>query len=408
MALQTFAYTALDAAGARKSGAVEAETRDAAVARLAAEGRFVLDIKESARASGATDTSEAAGKKGQPSKQDLALFTRRMADLATAGLPLDRVLQVVAEQSESATLKQIADDALVDVRGGMPVSQALAKWPKYFNEVFTQTLRAGEASGQFGEVASRLADYQEKEVARRGQIVGALVYPAVLATVAAGVIIFLITFVLPRLSGVFKDMGNQLPITTQLLLAGSAFIVQNWIAIVVTIVGTIVGLRIWFATDSGAEMRDRALMLAPVIGPVVTKATVSRFARVLGTLVYGGVPILEALEIAGLSANNRVFLKSAEAVEEEVRAGRPIADAMRDAGAFPPVLTHMVAVGEETGDLPKMLGRVSDSLDFEVDTGMRKLVSLVEPIIVLTMGTIVGFVVLSVLLPIYQAQNLVH
>ena len=149
------------------------------------------------------------------------------------------------------------------------------------------------------------------------------------------------------------------------------------------------------------------MLHAPVVGPVIMKATISRFARVLGTLVFGGVSILEALEIAGLSAGNRVFHRSAKEVEREVRAGRPIAEAMRDAGAFPPVLTHMVAVGEETGDLPKMLSRVSDSLDFEVDTGMRRLVALVEPIIVLTMGSFVGFVVLSVLLPIFQAQDLV-
>jgi type II secretory pathway component PulF len=154
-------------------------------------------------------------------------------------------------------------------------------------------------------------------------------------------------------------------------------------------------------------VRDRLLLRAPLIGPVVTKATISRFARVLGTLVYGGVSILEALEIAGLSAGNRVFYKNALVVEEEVRAGRPIAEAMADTGAFPPVLTHMVAIGEETGDLPTMLGRVSDSLDFEVDTGMRRLVSLVEPAIVLGMGTFVGFVVLSVLLPIFQAQELI-
>src|SRR5262249_49725062 len=154
-----------------------------------------------------------------------------------------------------------------------------------------------------------------------------------------------------------------------------------WIVVIGSVLGTYFGLRYWFATPSGAEMRDRFLLHAPVIGPVITKATISRFARVLGTLVYGGVNILEALEIAGLSAGHLVFHKSGQEVEEEVRAGRPIAEAMSDVGTFPPVLTHMVAIGEETGDLPKMLGRVSDSLDFEVDTGMRRLVSFVEPII---------------------------
>lgn len=153
--------------------------------------------------------------------------------------------------------------------------------------------------------------------------------------------------------------------------------------------------------------RDRMLVRLPLLGPVILKATVSRFARVLGTLVYGGVPILDALRLAGLSSGNRVFKKSADLVEEEVREGRPIAESMRDSGAFPPVLTHMVAIGEQTGDLPKMLGRVSDSLDFEVDNGMRRLTALVEPVIVLVMGAFVGFVVLAVLLPIFQAQELV-
>lgn len=406
MAQQTFAYTALDMAGSRRTGAVDAESKDAAVARLAAEGRFVLEIKEATPSLGQAK-SEPAVSQRQPSRQDLALFTRRLADLSSAGLPLDRVLSVVSEQSENGVIKKITDEALVDVRSGTPVSQALSKYPRYFNPVFTQTLRAGEASGQFGEVASRLADYQELEVTRQGQIISALIYPCLLATASVGVIIFLITFVLPRLSGVLSDMGNSLPITTKILLASSDFLTANWLTVLITIVAVVVGVRLWIATPAGALGKDRLLLTAPILGAVVTKATVSRFARILGTLVYGGVPILEALEIAGLSANNRVFLKSAEAVQEEVRSGRPIAEAMRDAGNFPPVLTHMVAVGEETGDLPKMLGRVADSLDFEVDTGMRRLVSLVEPIIVLTMGSFVGFIVVSVLVPIYQSENLV-
>jgi type II secretory pathway component PulF len=304
-------------------------------------------------------------------------------------------------------LKDICGQALIDIRSGLQVSQALAKHPKYFNEVFTQTLRAGEASGQFSEVAARLADYQEMEVTRRGQITSALIYPAVLACAAVGVIAFLITFVIPRLSTVFEGLGTDLPWNTRILLDFSDFITSHWFSVLVAIIAVVFAVRAWFSTSAGALSRDRMLITSPIVGPVIRKATVSRFARVLSTLIFGGVPILDALEIAGLSASNRIFLKSARLVEEEVRAGRPVAEAMRDAGAFPPVLTHMVAVGEETGDLPKMLGRVADSLDFEVDTGMRRLVSFVEPLIILTMGVVVGFVVLSVLLPIYQSQNLV-
>jgi len=407
MAQLTFAYTALDVSGSKKSGAIDAENKDAAIARLATEGRFVLDIHEEKQSGRAASTEGPTTSKRKPSKQDLALFTRRLADLSSAGLPLDRVLQVVAEQSENGLIRDITEQALVDVRSGMPVSQALSKHPKYFNQVFTQTLRAGEASGQFGEVASRIADYQELEVTRSGEIISALIYPAVLAAVAVGVVLFLVTFVLPKLSGVLGDLGDALPLSTKILLGSSDFLTKHGLVVLLGIVGVIVALRFWFATPDGAEFRDRLMLDLPGVGAVMTKATISRFARILGTLVYGGVPILEAIEIAGLSANNRVFLKSALKVEEEVRAGRPIADAMRDAGGFPPVLTHMVAVGEETGDLPKMLGRVSDSLDFEVDTGVRRLVSLVEPIIVLTMGSFVGFVVVSVLVPIYQSENLV-
>jgi len=404
MAQQSFAYTALDAAGSRRTGVVEAESRDAAVARLASEGRFVLEIDESKAANGPQGLS--FGRR-PPGRQDLALFTRRLADLSGAGLPLDRVLQVVAEQSESIVLREVAEATLADVRAGTPVSQALAKHPRLFNEAFTQTLRAGEASGQFPEVAERLADFQEMEVARRSQIVSALTYPAILAFVAVAVNIFLVTFVVPRLAVVFKDMGGELPATTRFLLDGSEFLSRNGTAVVIGIVVAVVLFRAWAATESGAAARDRFLLTAPIVGPVIRKATVSRFARVLGTLVFGGVPILEALEISGMSAGNRVFRNSARKVEEEVRAGRAIAEAMREAGAFPPVLTHMVAIGEETGDLPKMLGRVSNSLDFEVDTGMRRLVALVEPVIVLSMAVFVGFVVLSVVLPIFQAQNLV-
>jgi type II secretory pathway component PulF len=200
-------------------------------------------------------------------------------------------------------------------------------------------------------------------------------------------------------------MGDNLPVTTKLLLATTGFLTKNWVMILGAVVAAVVGGRVWMATEQGAYWKDLFLLRAPLLGPVLMKATLSRFARVLATLVYGGVPILESLQIAGLSAGNKVFSRSAWQVEEEVRAGRPIAEAMRDTAAFPPVLTHMVAVGEETGDLPKMLTRVSDSLDFEVDTGMRRLVSLIEPIIVLGMGVFVAFVVLSIVLPIFQAQE---
>jgi type II secretory pathway component PulF len=408
MARVTYAYVALEPSGKKKTGFIDAASIEAAKAAIAAEGRFVLEIKEQAAKSGSSFGKDEDGRKrGKVSKSDIALFTRRLGDLSAAGLPLDRVLQVVAEQSESGTLADIAEETLKEVRGGKPVSEALAMHPKYFPTVFTQTLKAGEASGQFPQVATRLADFQERELAIRNQVVSSLIYPAVLTFVAVGVVIFLLTFVVPKLSGVFKDLGNDLPASTVLLLAMTNFLTSYGLYLLIGLVVGIFAYRSWSKTESGALTRDTFLLRAPILGPVIRKATVSRFARVLGTLVYGGVGILEALELSGLASGNKLFQKSARSVENEVREGRPIAEAMRDAGAFPPVLTHMVAIGEETGDLPKMLGRVSDSLDFEVENGTRRLTAMVEPIIVLAMGGFVGFVVLSVMLPIFQAQNAV-
>jgi type II secretion system protein F len=401
--LTTFAYVALDPAGRRRTGFVEASDQDQAIAKIIAEGRYVVEIRPEAKRE--KPSAQALGRHNKVSKGDVALFTRRMSDLSSAGLPLDRVLQVVAEQSESAKLTEIAEEALEDVRSGSAVSQALSKHPEVFNDVYTQTLRAGEASGQFPEVAARLADFQEKEVARRSQVVSAMIYPGVLTATAIFVVIFLLTFVVPRLSKVFADLGSDLPVTTKMLLGTTDFLTNNYVIVIGSIVAAAVLFRIWVRTEAGALAKDRFVMKMPAVGPVITKAIVSRFSRVLGTLIYGGVPILEALQIAGMSAGNRVFRRTSEQVSNDVRDGRAIAQAMRDAGAFPPVLIHMVAIGEETGDLPKMLGRVSDSLDFEVDNGMRRLTALVEPVIVLGMGVFVGFVVLSVLLPIFAAQN---
>ncbi len=399
--MATFSYVAFEDSGRRRTGVVDASDVDAAMATVAATGIHVLEIKESTASKNA-----AAPKRARVTRADLALFTRRLADLASAGLPLDRALQVAGEQSDNATLAAVTQEAIQDVRAGLPISEALAKHPKLFPNVFTMTLRAGEASGQFPEVASRLAEFQQLEVRRRSQIVASLIYPCILAITAAVVIAFLVLFIVPRLSSVFNDLGDSLPITTTILINTSEFLAHNLIAILVSIFAAIALYRGWIATVSGAMQRDRYLLTAPMLGKVVSKAVVSRFARVLGTLLYGGVPILESLRIAGAATGNRVFEASSNKVQQDVREGRRIADAMQDSEAFPSILVQMVSVGEETGDLPKMLNRVSETLDFEVDNGMQKLTAIAEPLIVLVMGAFVGFVVISILLPIYQAQDL--
>lgn len=406
--MQTFSYTLVEPSGRKKNGLVEAASREAAIQRLSSEGQFVLNIEvaSASRIAGNAAQQEEKKTKGV-SKADLALFTRRLSDLALAGLPLDRVLQVISEQSESQTLSDVSLAALEEVRGGRSVSDALAEHPKYFSPVFTQTLRAGEASGQFAEVAAKLADFQESEVARRSTIASALAYPALLSMAAVAVVAFLLTYVVPKLSTVFDQLKGKLPTTTVILISLSNFVTDKWMLILGGIVGSAIVYRGWVATESGALTRDTLILRLPGFGAMLRKSIVSRYARVLGTLVYGGVPILEALNLAGLAAGNRYFQRLSNVVESEVREGSTIHQAMRDAGGFPPVLTHIVAIGEETGDLPKMLNRVSTSLEFEVDTSLKRLTSMLEPLIIVIMGAIVAFVVLSILLPIFSAQELV-
>jgi len=400
--LTTFQYVAFEDSGRRLKGTVEAADLDAATAAIAAKGVHVLDIKES------RTQPDAPVKRGRAvSKTDLALFTRRLADLATAGFPLDRALKVAGEHSDNPLLTTITAEAVKDVHAGLPISEALGKHPKLFPPVFTMTLRAGEASGQFPTVARRLADFQQIEIRRRSQLIAALVYPTILAMSAVLVIAIMMLFVVPRLSGVFSGLGDDLPLSTVLLLRTSDFIMKNGVMLIVALVGSVLLYRGWVATLPGALWRDKTVLKLPLIGKVASKAVVSRYARVLGTLVYGGVPILEALRIAGAASGNRLFEVSSVQVQNDVREGRRLADAMRDTGAFSSIIVQMVAVGEETGDLPMMLAQVSDTLDFEVDNGMQKLTTVVEPLIVLTMGSFVGFVVLSILLPVYEAQNLV-
>ncbi|MBA4292642.1 hypothetical protein C0431_06685 [bacterium] len=406
--MPTFAYSAVEASGRKRNGVLDAPDQNAAVAILTKEGKFLLDIKEQAKTSETKRSSEGEKKKSRSNRADLALFTRRMADLSSAGLPLDRVLTVLAEQTEALPLAKAAEGALEEVQGGLAVSDSLAlQGSKLFPEVYTQTLRAGEASGQFSESAERMADLLEGEVARRSQVTSALVYPAVLTGVAIFVVVFLLTFVVPRLSGVFEGMGDSLPTMTKVLLATTGFLTGNATAITIALVVGFFAFRGWVATPAGALAKDRLVMNLPLGGSIIKKSVVSRYARVLGTLVNGGVNILEALELAGRAAGNRVFSSTSAQVLQDVKEGIPIAQAMKDTGEFPPVLTHMVAIGEETGDLPKMLSRVADSLDFEVEQGLRRLTSALEPVIVLVMGAFVAFVVLSVMLPIFQAQELV-
>jgi type II secretion system protein F len=399
-----FQYVALTPDGQRRTGRIEAETRAEALARIRELGQQPVQLRAAEAEAPATAPARRARR---ITSGDVTAFTRQLADLTLAGLTLDRSFSVLAEQAENAALQALIEAVQTEVRGGAALSQALERHPRYFPPMVVNMIRAGELSGQLGEVLERLAQFAEREQQRRAQILSAMVYPAVLLVVAASALAFLLTFVVPRLSGVFADLGAELPLPTRLLLAMTGALTSGWWAILGAGVLLWLGFRTYRRTEAGAYQVDRLALRLAVVGKVWRKVVIARFARALGTLVAGGVPILEALRVAGQAAANRTLIRAAGELEARVKGGETISTAMRATGQFPPVLIHMTAVGEETGDLPRVLLRVAETLDGEAEIAMKRLTTLIEPMIVVFMGGFVGFVVLSILLPVFEANSIV-
>ncbi|MBW3621936.1 MAG: type II secretion system F family protein [Armatimonadetes bacterium] len=409
--MPNFNYVAVDPTGHQVTGEIQAADIREVTQRLRDAGSFPVEVNEARegarKKADKASPAPAARRRGKVGRGDVAVLTRQLSDLIAAGMPLDRALTVLIEQSENAALQDLLAQTLQEVRGGEALSEAFSKYPRVFSPMYTNMFKAGEASGQLGEVSQRLADFLEREQVRRSQIITALTYPAVILSVSLLAVVFLLTVVVPKLSGVFSDLGSALPLPTVILLALTGFLSQFWWALLILIVAGFFGFRAYAGTPAGRKQVDSVMMRLPLVGRLVSKVVISRFARAFGTLVTGGVSLLEALEIAGDASGNSAFRENTDSLIESARQGESLANGMAKAGRFPPVLIHMTAVGEETGNLPLMLNRVSDSLDFEVDSAMRRLTTMLEPLIVVSVGGFVGFVVLSILLPIFEANSAV-
>ena len=404
-----FRYTALDRAGKEVTGTIAARDTNDVATRVRALGLYLVEVAGGSAARPAVPASsepaQASGKRVP--RMQVLLFTREAADLFDAGLPIDRALTVLIEQSESEELRAMLQQMQGAIRAGKPFSDALRAFPREFPPLYANMIHAGEVSGQLPSVMIRLADFLEKEQVRRSQIIAALTYPMVLVSVAVIAVTFLLTFVIPRLQDVFKDLGAALPLPTRMLLGTSGFIAHEWWVILLAVAAIVIGFRAWVATPGGRKAFDAVRLQAPLAGVLTRKIMMARFTRTLGTLLGGGVPILSALEIAATAVGNVVIAEAVGSARNGVRQGETLSSSMADTGAFLPLVVHMAAVGEETGALGRMLVRTSDTLDFEVDNTMRRLTSLVEPLVVLLMGGFVGFVVLSILLPIFQTSTIV-
>lgn len=406
-----FHYTALDASGHEITGGMDGRDKIEAAQKVRALGYYPISVNPAGNAviqtASTNGKSTVAADTKKVNRMTTLLFTRELADLIDAGLPIDRALTVLIEQTDNVPLQHLIQKLQDEVRAGNPLSSALTAFPKQFPTLYTNMIRAGEISGQLPEVMTRLADFLEKEQVRKSQLVAAMTYPMVLIVVAISAVTGLLTFVIPRLQSVFKDLGSALPVPTQILLGVSGFISHYWWAIIAFIIVVVVGWRVWSKTNAGQKTIDQVRLTLPILGPITIKIVMARFTRTLGTLLAGGVPILDSLEISSSAVGNILTSKAIDSAKDRVRQGETLASSLRETSGFLPLIVHMTAVGEETGRLSLLLIRTANTLDLEIDTALRRLTSLVEPLVVLFMGGFVGFIVLSILLPIFQADTIV-
>jgi type II secretory pathway component PulF len=389
-----FVYAALDSTGQQTTGEVTASDSRQALARVRELGYFPTELKEAA-------IGPERILRGKVTQADIALSVRQLANLISAGLPVHRSLVVLTEQTDSPALRTLLEEARTEVRGGGSLSTALARFPKQFPPLAINLIRTGESTGSLDQSLQRLADLLEKSLQRRAQITSALIYPIVLIFVALAAVLFLVTFLIPKVGATLREFGSALPLPTIILMKFADAIISGWWAILGLLVILIVGFRYWWRRAEGRRQMEIWLRRSPMAGKLLDRIAAARFARTLGALLGGGVPILEGLEIAGVGAGSVLVSESLRQVREQVREGVPLATALDRAGGFLPALVHVSAVGEETGHLSELLLRLADSLDFEVDTALRRLISLLEPVIILVMGGLVGFIVLAILLPIF-------
>jgi len=401
-----FEYEGLDSRGRNTRGIVDAEGARAARAKLKRQGVFATRIAEVRQ----TEASATKGKGRLFSRGvrtgELAMLTRQLATLLDAGLPLVGALGALLEQTDSPRLRRVLSQIRESVNEGSAFHEALRAQSRSFPEIYRNMVRSGEASGTLPLVLGRLADFLEGSVAFRQKLQAALVYPILMSVMGTGILWFLLTSVVPRVTQIFTDLRRALPAPTRILLATSGALREyGWVAIPILVIAYL-ALRRYGRTSSGRLVLHGLILRTPALGRFIRLVAVSRFAKTLGTLLTGGVPLLTALDIARAVLGNAVLDRAVERVRDEVREGRSLRDALRATGQFPSVVCQMVGVGEESGALDELLLKVADTFEAQVGSAVATLTSLLEPLMILVMGLAVGFVVLAILLPIFEMSQL--
>ncbi len=392
--MPTFKYLAKGATGQTVSGTLTVATPALVVEALRKQGLVVVGVREV--------TAAARRRSGSVKLEELVIFSRQLATLVDAGIPLVTALDTLHAQLDRPGLKTVIGRVRDDVEAGSNFTEALAKHPAVFPTLFISMVKAGEASGALAEILDRLAGYLEKTAALERKVRSSLVYPAVVVFMAISITLFLILKVVPTFKGIFASLGGTLPLPTRLLLAVSDACQHYLVPVAAAVAVVVVLLRRWVRTPGGRLWLDRGLLRLPVFGLLLRKVAIARFAQTLTTLTRSGVPILAALEIVGRTAGNRVVELAVERVRVSIREGETIAGPLEAAGIFPPLVVRMVAVGEQTGQLEKMLTKIAEFYESEVETAVNGLTSIIEPVIIAVLGVVIGGIVIAIFLPIVK------
>ena len=399
-----YRYTATDATARMIRGSLDAVNEHMAAAELRRSGYFPITIQPQAVPDLAERVTVRLFHRG-PTRGDVLQFTQQLHNLLGAGLEVDRSLAILAELSDHRAMRDITLRVLADIRGGSSLADSLARHPLAFPKLYVQMVKAGEVGGVVELVLGRLATFLERAEAIREEVSSALIYPALVLVVGAAAILVLLNVVLPRFAGMFSDNGELLPMPTQVILSLSAFTTEYWWVMAGGFAALLLAGQAALQTHAGRLAWDRAKLRVPVLGPLLLELEVARFARMLGTLLQSGVPILMALGIVNELVSNAAIARSLPAVREGVKRGEGFAGPLKATDVFPPLAVQMASVGEEAGRLEEMLLKVADVYDQHVKTSVKRLLSLVEPALILALGVIVGFIVVAMLLAVFSLSD---
>src|SRR3954469_22132883 len=410
--MPTYAFDAMNSSGQEVKEEIDAASSEEAISKIRAKGYFPTRVKEKAAkkkkkgaAAAAEETSQTPTRKmpisigGVPRKQ-LVAFTRQLSTLQDAGLPILRSLQILETQQKPGLLKAVIGGVADEVEVGGTLSDAMAKYPKAFDKLYVNMINAGELGGVLDLILARLADFMEKAAKLKKKVIGAMIYPAVVITIAVGIVSMIMVFVIPKFETIFKDFGTKLPPVTQLLLDISRWFANwGWAYVLASPIVIALTWRLIRTSDGGKYVTDAIKLKVPILGSILSKSSIGRFTRTLGTLISAGVPILDAINITKETCGNEVYSRALAKVHDAIREGESMADPLRATKVCDAIVVNMVDVGEETGDLDKMLIKIADNYDSDVDVLVGSLISILEPVMVVILGGIVGFIVIALFAP---------